>query len=85
LAVEVQSLFIFLVIGALAGWIAGSLMRGGGFGLLGNIAVGVVGAVLGGFVFDFVGVSAGGFVGSLITAVVGAAILLFVIGLIKRT
>ena len=81
---EVQSLFIFLVIGALAGWIAGSLMRGGGFGLLGNIAVGVVGAVLGGFVFDFVGVSAGGFVGSLITAVVGAAILLFVIGLIKR-
>lgn len=81
---EVQSLFIFLVIGALAGWIAGNLMRGGGFGLLGNVAVGVVGAVLGGFVFDFVGVSAGGFVGSLITAVVGAAILLFAIGLIKR-
>jgi uncharacterized membrane protein YeaQ/YmgE (transglycosylase-associated protein family) len=84
LAVEVQSLFVFLVIGALAGWIAGKLMGGGGFGLLGNIAVGVVGAVLGGFIFDFVGVTAGGFIGSLITAVVGAAILLFVIGLIKR-
>jgi uncharacterized membrane protein YeaQ/YmgE (transglycosylase-associated protein family) len=84
LAVDGHCLFVFLVIGALAGWIAGKLMGGGGFGLLGNIAVGVVGAVLGGFIFDFVGVTAGGFIDSLITAVVGAAILLFVIGLIKR-
>ena len=81
---EAQSLLGFLIIGAIAGWIAGSLMRGGGFGILGNIVVGVIGAVIGGFIFSFVGVAANGLIGSLITAVVGAAILLFVVGLFKK-
>ena len=46
---DVQSLIIFLAIGAVAGWLAGLIMKGGGFGLLGNIVVGIIGAVLGGF------------------------------------
>jgi uncharacterized membrane protein YeaQ/YmgE (transglycosylase-associated protein family) len=57
---DITGLVIFLAIGAVAGWLAGILMKGGGFGLLGNIVVGVIGAVLGGFVFGLLGISAGG-------------------------
>jgi uncharacterized membrane protein YeaQ/YmgE (transglycosylase-associated protein family) len=81
---ETTSLIAFLIIGAIAGWLAGTLMKGGGFGLLGNIAVGVLGAVIGGFLFGLLGISAGGLIGSIITATVGAAVLLFVVGLIKK-
>ena len=81
---ELQSLLYFLCIGAAAGWIAGQLMRGGGFGLLGNIVVGIVGAVVGGWLFGVLGITAGGLIGSLITAVAGAALLLFIVGLIKK-
>jgi uncharacterized membrane protein YeaQ/YmgE (transglycosylase-associated protein family) len=77
-----------LLIGAVAGWLAGLLMRGGGFGLLGNILVGIVGivgAVMGGFLFGLAGISlGGGMMGSLITAVIGAAVLLLIVGLIKK-
>jgi uncharacterized membrane protein YeaQ/YmgE (transglycosylase-associated protein family) len=79
-----MSLLIFLAIGALAGWLAGTLMKGGGFGLLGNIVVGVIGAVVGGWVFGLLGISANGMIGSFITAVVGAGILLFIVGLVKK-
>ena len=81
---DITGLIIFLAIGAVAGWLAGTLMKGGGFGLLGNIVVGIIGAVIGGFVFGFLGISTGGIIGSIITATAGAAILLFVIGLIKK-
>jgi len=77
-------LIIFLAIGAVAGWLAGTLMKGGGFGLLGNIVVGIVGAVIGGFVFGLLGISAGGLIGSIITATVGAALLLFAVRIIKK-
>ncbi len=77
-------LIAFLAIGALAGWLAGTMMKGGGFGLLGNIAVGVVGAVVGGFVFGLLGISAGGLIGSIIMATAGAALLLFIVGKVKR-
>ncbi|MBZ2171040.1 GlsB/YeaQ/YmgE family stress response membrane protein [Cupidesulfovibrio sp. SRB-5] len=59
-------------------------MQGRGFGFLGNMAVGVVGAVLGGFLFRMVGVHGGGMMGSLVTAVVGAIVLLFLVSLVKR-
>jgi len=72
--VDLQNLIIFLIIGAVAGWIAGMLMRGGGFGVLGNIVVGVIGALIGGFLFSLLGITAGGLVGSLVTAVAGAAV-----------
>jgi uncharacterized membrane protein YeaQ/YmgE (transglycosylase-associated protein family) len=74
----------FLLIGLVAGWLAGQLMKGRGFGLIGNLVVGVVGAVLGGFLFQLLGLTAGGLIGSLVTAVVGAVVLLFVVGLIKK-
>ena len=81
---DATGLIIFLAIGAVAGWLAGNLMKGGGFGLLANIVIGVVGAMIGGFVFGMLGISAGGLVGSIITATAGAAILLFVVGIIKK-
>jgi uncharacterized membrane protein YeaQ/YmgE (transglycosylase-associated protein family) len=81
---EATSLLMFLAIGALAGWLAGMLMKGGGFGLLGNIVVGIIGAVIGGFVFGLPGITTSGLIGSLVTAVVGAGILLFLVGLVKK-
>ena len=75
----------FIIIGAVAGWLAGNIMRGGGFGLLMNIVVGVVGALIGGWVFDLLGIGTGdGLMGSLISALVGAILLLWVISLFKR-
>ena len=81
---DITNLIIFLAIGALAGWFAGNIMKGKGFGLLRNILVGIVGAVLGGFLFDFLGISAGGIIGSLATATVGAVVLLFIASIIKK-
>ena len=81
---DITSLVIFLVIGAIAGWLAGVVMKGGGFGLVGDIVVGIVGAVVGGWLFRVFGITAGGLVGAIITAFVGACVLLFVIRLIKK-
>jgi len=75
----------FIIIGAIAGWLAGNIMRGGGFGLFMNIIVGVVGALIGGWVFDLLGIGTGnGLMGGLITALVGAILLLWLISLFKR-
>lgn len=81
---DLSSLLVFLLIGAVSGWLAGTLMKGGGFGLLGNMIVGIVGAVIGGFVFGKLGIEAGGFIGSVITATVGAVLLLFVAKLLRK-
>jgi uncharacterized membrane protein YeaQ/YmgE (transglycosylase-associated protein family) len=74
----------FLLIGVVAGWLAGVLVKGRGFGLVGDLVVGVLGAALGGFLFSAVGLSAYGLVGSLVMSVVGAVVLLFLIRLIRR-
>ena len=75
----------FILIGLAAGWLAGQLMKGGGFGIVGDIVLGVVGALLGGFLFSLLGVSAGGgLIGSLIVATIGACVLLFLVRLIRR-
>ena len=82
---DITALLIFLAIGAIAGWLAGTLMKGGGFGLLGNIIVGILGAVVGGYVFGMLGIAAGGgLIGSIITATVGAALLLLIVKIIKK-
>ncbi len=81
---DLTALIIYLALGAIAGWIAGLIMKGGGFGLIVNIIVGIVGAVIGGWVFSLLGFESTSLVGSIITAVVGAVILLFVIGLFKK-
>ncbi len=79
-----ENLIIFLVIGLCAGWLAGQIMKGGGFGLVGDLVVGVIGAFLGGWIFSQLGISTWGLLGLLITALVGAIVLLALIRLIKR-
>jgi uncharacterized membrane protein YeaQ/YmgE (transglycosylase-associated protein family) len=80
-----ESLIVLLIVGAIAGWLAGQIVRGYGFGLVGNIVVGIIGAVIAGWLFPRLGVPlGGGWIGAIISAVIGAVILLFVIGLIKR-
>ncbi len=74
----------WIIIGAVAGWLAGTLMRGGGFGFIVNVLVGIAGAVIGGWVFGLLGIAAGGIMGSLITALIGAVILLWIISLFRR-
>ena len=68
-----------LVIGALAGWLAGQVMRGSGFGLLGDIVVGIVGSLIGGFIFGILGIYTYGFVGSVVMATFGAVVLLYLV------
>ena len=79
-----EGLIYFLLIGAAAGWIAGQLMKGGGFGLIANIILGIIGAFVGGWLLGELGISVGsGLTGSLITSVIGAIVVLFVAGLFK--
>ena len=80
-----MDLLWFLIIGAIAGWLAGQFMKGSGFGLLGDIIVGVIGAFLGGWLFGKLGIfPGGGLLGSLIVAFIGACILIWLTRLIKR-
>ena len=82
---DLSSLLVFLAIGAVAGWIAGQLMKGRGYGLLWNIILGIIGGIVGGWLFDVIGISAGGgLIGPIITAVVGAVVVIFVAGLFKK-
>jgi len=82
---DTNSLLIMLVIGAISGWLAGVIIKGGGFGLIADIIVGIIGAVVGGYLFGLLGISAGaGLIGSIVTGTTGAVTLLFVIRLIKR-
>ncbi|MDR0770114.1 MAG: GlsB/YeaQ/YmgE family stress response membrane protein [Burkholderiales bacterium] len=75
----------FIVVGLVAGWLAGKFMKGGGYGLIGDLIVGVLGAVLGGFLFSLLGVSVGGgLIGAIIVATIGAIVLIFLLRLIKR-
>lgn len=74
----------FLLIGLAAGWLAGQIMKGGGFGIVGDMIVGVIGALVGGFIFRLLGIAAYGLLGSLITATVGAIVLLALLRVIKR-
>jgi uncharacterized membrane protein YeaQ/YmgE (transglycosylase-associated protein family) len=80
-----MNLVWFLLIGAIAGWLAGLLVKGKGFGIFGNIGVGIVGAVIGGNLFPWLGFSlGGGFWPAVVTALVGALLLLFVVNLIRK-
>jgi uncharacterized membrane protein YeaQ/YmgE (transglycosylase-associated protein family) len=75
----------FLLIGLAAGWLAGQLVKGSGFGVLGDIVIGVIGALVGGFLFrEFGASSGGGLMGSLIVATIGAVVLLLVLRQLKR-
>ena len=74
----------FILLGAVAGWLAGQITKGGGFGLVGNIIVGIVGAVIGGWLAHALGIFSSGIIGELIVATGGAIVLLFIVGLIKK-
>ena len=81
----IESLLVFLIIGAIAGWLASLIVRGAGFGLVGDIIVGIVGAFIAGLVLPAVGIAiGGGILGSIIHATIGAVILLLIIKLVKR-
>lgn len=75
----------FIIIGSLAGWLAGKIMRGRGFGFITNLVVGILGAVLGGWLFKLTGVATSqGFMGSLIVSLVGAIVFLWLISMFKK-
>ena len=77
-------LISFLVVGLLAGWIAGRLTKGSGFGLLGNLLVGVIGAFVGGLLFWLLSLTAHNLIGQIVTAVIGAVIALFAAAKLRR-
>ena len=75
---------LYLLIGAVAGWLAGQIMRGGGFGLLWNIIIGIIGGFIGGWLMSLLHIQKAGILWELIVAVIGAVVLLFVISLFKK-
>ena len=81
----VESFIIWIIVGAIAGWLAGMVVKGGGFGLIGDIVVGIVGAVIAGWLLPQLHIVIGsGFVAAVIDAFIGAVILLVIIKLVKR-
>jgi uncharacterized membrane protein YeaQ/YmgE (transglycosylase-associated protein family) len=80
-----RGIIAWLIIGAIAGWLAGKLVKGGGYGLIGDIVVGIIGAFVGGWLAGTLGISVGGgLIASIITATVGAVILIVILRMIKR-
>lgn len=80
-----ESILVWLLIGAVAGWLAGVIVKGYGYGLIGNIVVGILGGFVGGWLFGSLGIVSGsGIIGSVIGATIGAVVLLLVIRLLKR-
>jgi len=81
-----ESLIVFLVVGLIAGWLAGKLVRGGGFGLIGDLIVGIIGAFIGGWLWGQLHLPMIGnfWINAIVTATVGAVILLFILRLIRR-
>ncbi|MFH1942276.1 MAG: GlsB/YeaQ/YmgE family stress response membrane protein [bacterium] len=79
-----EHLLIFLAVGVLAGFLAGRIMKGKGFGLVGDLIVGVIGAFIGVWLFGQLHISSAGILGLLIAAIIGALILLYVIRLVKH-
>jgi uncharacterized membrane protein YeaQ/YmgE (transglycosylase-associated protein family) len=84
--IDIWALIVWLVIGAIAGWLAGQIMTGGGFGLIGNIVLGIVGAIVAGWLFPYLGwvFFANPWVAAIVNALIGSIIVLFVLGLLKR-
>jgi uncharacterized membrane protein YeaQ/YmgE (transglycosylase-associated protein family) len=82
---DAQSIIIWLIVGAIAGWLAGMVVRGGGFGLIGDIIVGIIGALIAGWLLPRIGiVIGGGFIAAVIDAFIGAVILLIILRLLRR-
>ena len=81
----IESILVFLIVGAVAGWLAGLIVKGGGFGLIGNMVVGIIGAFIAGFLFPAIGISLGsGILSAILHATIGAIILLVLIRIVKQ-
>ncbi|WP_458757480.1 GlsB/YeaQ/YmgE family stress response membrane protein [Afipia sp. TerB] len=81
----IDSIIVWLIVGAIAGWLAGLIVKGGGFGLLGNIVIGIIGAVVAGWLLPQLGISLGtGIVSAIINSAIGGVIVLVIISLIRR-
>jgi uncharacterized membrane protein YeaQ/YmgE (transglycosylase-associated protein family) len=78
-------LILMILVGAAAGWLAGKVMKGKGFGFWGNLGVGILGAIVGGFLFGILGISVGALLGKLVMAFVGAVVLLWIVGRMKKS
>ena len=82
---SLETLLIWVIVGAVAGWLAGQVVRGFGFGLFGNIVVGILGAIVGGWLFGMVGFTfLPGILNAILTAFLGAVILLLIVRVLKR-
>ncbi|HTO40861.1 MAG TPA: GlsB/YeaQ/YmgE family stress response membrane protein [Rhizomicrobium sp.] len=82
---DTHGIIIWLIIGAVAGWLAGMLVKGGGYGIVGDIIVGIIGAFIGGWLAGALGISVGGgILASIVTATLGAVVLLFILRMVKR-
>jgi uncharacterized membrane protein YeaQ/YmgE (transglycosylase-associated protein family) len=82
---DAQGIIIWLIVGAIAGWLAGMVVKGGGFGLIGDIIVGIIGAVIAGWLLPQIGIALGsGFIASVIDAFIGAVVLLIILRLVRR-
>jgi uncharacterized membrane protein YeaQ/YmgE (transglycosylase-associated protein family) len=85
MAMGLFDLILWVVFGAIAGWLTGLILKGYGFGVIGNIGVGIVGGIIAGSLLPLIGfVLASGFLGGIINAVIGAVFLVLVIGFVKR-
>jgi uncharacterized membrane protein YeaQ/YmgE (transglycosylase-associated protein family) len=83
---DAQALIIWLIVGAIAGWLAGMVVKGGGYGLIGDIVVGIVGGLIAGWLLPQIGiVIGGGIIAAIINAFIGAVILLIILRLVRRT
>ena len=80
----ILDIILYLLFGAVAGWLAGQIMRGGGFGLIWNIIIGIIGGFIGGWLMSLLNIQKAGLLWELIVAVIGAVVLLFVISLFKK-
>lgn len=81
----IESLLVLILVGAIAGWLAGLIVKGFGFGLIGNIVIGILGALIATWLFPRLGVSLGaGIISAIVSATLGAVVLLVIVGLIRR-
>jgi uncharacterized membrane protein YeaQ/YmgE (transglycosylase-associated protein family) len=82
---DAQGIIVWLIVGAIAGWLAGMVVKGGGFGLIGDIIVGIIGALIAGWLLPQIGIAiGGGIIAAIINAFIGAVILLIILRLIRR-
>lgn len=81
---SLEAILIWLLIGAIAGWLAGIIVKGYGFGIVGNIVVGIIGAVLGGWLLGVLGLGTYGIIGAIVSATIGAIVLLLLLRFLRK-